>query len=296
MNSSVPPPQGLAGRPRIRFVDVFGHRVRVAIWSGPEGATPLLMLNGICARIELIAPLAEAVAQGREVVSFEFPGAGESAPPRLPYTMSMAAAFTARLLRTLGYTTVDVCGVSWGGTLAQQFSIQHRRRCRKLVLAATFAGIPAIPGSPRTLRELCTPRRFNDPAHRRQIAGDLYGGKARGGGRLVDDLEHRYGRASHIGYLFQQLAVTGWSSQPCLWRLRQPTLIMAGDDDPIIPLINARWMATLIPHAILHVVPDGHLFFLADTTQTSRVISAFLDGRPHPPDGGPVPGSAFQHP
>src|SRR5271166_971348 len=114
MNSSVPPPQGLAGRPRIRFIDVFGHRVRVAIWSGPEGATPLLMLNGICARIELIAPLAEAVAEGREVVSYEFPGAGESAPPRLPYTMSMAAAFTARLLRTLGYTTVDVLGVSWG--------------------------------------------------------------------------------------------------------------------------------------------------------------------------------------
>jgi pimeloyl-ACP methyl ester carboxylesterase len=62
---------------------------------------------------------------------------------------------------------------------------------------------------------------------------------------------------------------------------------MAGDDDPIIPLINARWMATLIPHAILHVVPDGHLFFLTDTTQTSRVISAFLDGRAHPLDGDP---------
>jgi pimeloyl-ACP methyl ester carboxylesterase len=71
---------------------------------------------------------------------------------------------------------------------------------------------------------------------------------------------------------------------------------MAGDDDPIIPLINASWMATLIPHAILHVVRDGHLFFLTDTTQTSRVISAFLDGRPPPPDGGPVPGSAFEHP
>jgi poly(3-hydroxyalkanoate) depolymerase len=266
--------------PSIRFVNVLGHRVRVAIWSGPEDATPLLMLNGICARIELITPLAQSLAEGREVISFEFPGAGESDPPRLPYTMAMAAAFTAQLLDTLGYTTVDVFGLSWGGTLAQQFALQHRRRCRKLVLAATFAGIPAIPGSIRTLRELCTRRRFNDPAHRRRIAGDLYGGKSRTTPEVVGDLDHRYGPVGRAGYLFQVLALTCWSSQPWLWRLRQPTLVMTGNDDPIIPLANAKWMAALIPDSTLRVVHDGHLFFLSSETETQQSIAAFLDATP----------------
>ena len=35
--------------------------------------------------------------------------------------------------------------------------------------------------------------------------------------------------------------------------IRQPTLILAGDDDPIIPLANARLMAALLPDARLHV-------------------------------------------
>lgn len=259
------------------YYDVWGHRVRVARWPGDPDRTPLLLLNGICARLELVAPLAEQLS-GREIVTFEFPGSGESGPARLPYTLPMAAAFTARLLKVLGYGRVDVFGVSWGGALAQQFALQHRRRCRRLVLAATFAGVPTVPGPLGVLRELATPRRFNDPAHRREVAGTLYGGAARNTDDVVDDLDHRYGRTSRISYLLQQLAVTGWSSQPLLWTLPQPTLVMAGDDDPIIPLVNARWMARLIPNATLHIVHDGHLFFLSDAARTASVMTEFLDG------------------
>ena len=58
--------------------------------------------------------------------------------------------------------------------------------------------------------------------------------------------------------------------------IRQPTLILAGDDDPIIPLANARLMAALLPDARLHVYPDGHLGLLTRAAELAPVVSDFL--------------------
>jgi pimeloyl-ACP methyl ester carboxylesterase len=74
--------------------------------------------------------------------------------------------------------------------------------------------------------------------------------------------------------VYQLLALCGWSSLPWLSRLRQPTLVMHGDDDSIVPLVNARMIAARIRHSTLHVIEDGHLFLL---TQTSRVAHLLRD-------------------
>jgi hypothetical protein len=50
-----------------------------------------------------------------------------------------------------------------------------------------------------------------------------------------------------LGYLFQLLAMTGWTSLPWLWSLRQPTLVPMGRDDPLVPPVNGRILARLIP-------------------------------------------------
>ena len=55
------------------------------------------------------------------------------------------------------------------------------------------------------------------------------------------------------GYLGQLYAITGWTSLPWLHTLRQPTLVLNGDDDPIVPPINGRILAHCIPDARLYV-------------------------------------------
>jgi pimeloyl-ACP methyl ester carboxylesterase len=60
--------------------------------------------------------------------------------------------------------------------------------------------------------------------------------------------------------------------------IRQPALILAGDDDPIIPLANARIMTALLPDATLHVYPDGHLGLLTRAGELALVVSGFLRG------------------
>ena len=78
------------------------------------------------------------------------------------------------------------------------------------------------------------------------------------------------------GYYFQLAAMTGWSSLPFLGLVRQPTLVMGGDDDPIIPAINPRMQAALIPSARLHLYRGGHLAILTEADELAPVIEEFL--------------------
>ncbi|MGY1787429.1 alpha/beta fold hydrolase, partial [Geodermatophilus sp. SYSU D00698] len=79
------------------------------------------------------------------------------------------------------------------------------------------------------------------------------------------------------GYYYQLAASSGWSSLPFLSLVRQPTLVVAGDDDPIVPLVNARIMARLIPDARLHVYRGGHLALVTEADELAPVVEDFLD-------------------
>jgi poly(3-hydroxyoctanoate) depolymerase len=78
------------------------------------------------------------------------------------------------------------------------------------------------------------------------------------------------------GYLGQLYAISGWTSLPWLHRLPQPTLVLAGDDDPIVPLANARILVCRIPHAGLHIVRGGHLFLLERPAGVAALVADFL--------------------
>jgi pimeloyl-ACP methyl ester carboxylesterase len=68
---------------------------------------------------------------------------------------------------------------------------------------------------------------------------------------------------------------------PWLHTLPQPTLVLAGDDDPIIPLVNGRILAWRIPNATLHVVRGGgHLFILERPADIADRVASFLDEEP----------------
>jgi len=182
----------------------------------------------------------------------------------------------AQMLDALGQQEVDVLGISWGGVLAQQFAHQYPQRCRRLVLVATSTGAISVPGKPNVLAKLLSPRRYVQPSYLATIAPALYGGSF----RQQPDLAREYAqllRAPHgLGYFRQLLAGVGWTSLPWLHQIRQPTLILAGNDDPIVPPVNARVMARLIPHARLHILNGGHLLLLTERAQVAPLVYQFL--------------------
>jgi len=270
-------PRSRRARREIRFVDVDGARLRVGVRGTGR---PLLLLMGIGGNLEMWEPF-EAALDGRGVqtITVDAPGTGGSASYRFPRRMRGLARTVHRLVETLGYAEIDVLGVSFGGMLAQQLAHQAPALVRRLVLAATGPGLGGVPGSPRVVLALATPRRYTSADYFRRIAGDIYGGAAR---RDPDAALHgsvaRFTRPPTLrGYLAQLYAVAGWSSMPWLCRLPQPTLVIAGDDDPIVPLVNGRLLTYLIPDARLHVVPGGgHLFLLERPDEIAPLVTAFV--------------------
>ncbi|MGZ4642656.1 MAG: poly(3-hydroxyalkanoate) depolymerase [Blastococcus sp.] len=278
MSSTSSPSPGRG--PYVRTLTAAGRTLRVAVRPGTDRSTPpLLLMNGIGASLEVLQPFVDALDARRTVIRFDVPGVGGSPRPVVPYNLATFSPVVAGVLKRLELDAVDVLGLSWGGGLAQHFAVQHRRRVRRLVLAATGTGTLMVPAHPRVLGRMLTPRRHRDPEYARQIAGEIYGGTVRTDPARAARALHTATRVGpKRGYYYQLAASTGWTSLPFLRMIRQPTLVIAGDDDPIIPVVNARVMARLIPDARLHVYSGGHIALITEADQIAKVVEGFLDG------------------
>jgi len=262
--------------PQVEYVEVDGINLRVATQHG-HARPPLLLFNGIGANLELCFPFMEALAE-REIVIFDVPGVGRSQMSWRPRRFSGLARLARKLLDRLGYRVVDVIGVSWGGALAQQFARQYPDRCRRLILAATSPGAIMVPGRPSALSKMITPKRYLSPTYMQKAAGDIYGGEASRDPKIMTAHTARIIPPQFMGYVYQLLAGMGWTSIHWLHKIRQPTLIMAGADDPLVPPVNSRIISVLIPNNRLFVVPGGgHLFMLHSLEKVVPEIRGFLD-------------------
>lgn len=258
------------------LIPILGQQIRVNIRMGT--GVPLVLCNGIGASLEVLDPLVECLNPDSTVVRFDVPGTGASPVSPLPYGFPYMAAVVGGLLKKFGLDGqgIDILGLSWGGALAQQFAFQNPRRCRRLILVSTGTGAFMVPGRPWVLAKMLTPRRFLDHHYAASIAGDLYGGTVRNDPSMIEKLFDRQLMAgSRIGYLHQLLAGMVWTSIFALPFVRQETLVVAGLDDPIVPVANAKIMAFLLPHATMHLHRGGHVDLIANAAELALVIESF---------------------
>jgi poly(3-hydroxyoctanoate) depolymerase len=256
------------GLPGERVIRVGSHRVPVSVKGEDDGTIPLLMCNGVGAEYQLWGDFRDHLL--RTTVTFDVRGEYLGRRPSL----RTYAAFVREVLDKLEYETVDVVGLSWGGMAAQQLVHDHPESVRRLVLASTTPGFVSLPAKPSSTLALLSPRR--DAARMPAVMAKVYGG----------DFTHNPDLAAQLGlirpvdkrtYRRQMWAVLGWTSVAWLRTLRSPTLILHGDDDPVIPLVNSRLMRSLIPDASLTVVPGGgHLFLYTRPEEFGRQVTDFL--------------------
>jgi poly(3-hydroxyoctanoate) depolymerase len=256
----------------VAFVEVDGLRLRVRV-SG-EGP-PLLLVMGLLGNLDLWAPLQREL-RDVQTIAFDAPGVGHSDVPRLPLSIGALAGLTGRLAAKLGFARLDVLGLSFGGAVAQQLALSAPEHVRRLVLSATVCGLGAVPGSPLALQHLLDPRLILSRDGLQRASPALFGGRSGRDPAFVSNLS--WGRAPSLrGYVWQLAAMACWTSLPWLHRLPHPTLVLAGSDDPLVPLVNALTLASLIPHAQLEVIPGGgHLFLLDSAREVAPRITAFL--------------------
>ena len=247
-----------------------GLRIHVQVRGRGE---PLLLYSPIWAAADVWQPLLPYL-DGFRTIAFDPPGIGRSPMPLLPMSMEALASVGVALLDEFGIEAAHVLGASFGGAVAQYMAIRYPARVRRLVLASTSFGGFAIPGRPAALWHIVHPGGFR--GRMEEIAGETFGGRLRAEPELVRGMPI----CSPPGIptaLHDMAPLLGWTSLPWLWAIRQPTLVICGDDDPLAPLINHRIMAALIPRARLRIIEGGgHLVLMDSPARVAPVIADFL--------------------
>ena len=261
--------------------EVTGRLVKangLSIYSEVHGqGQPLLLHSGVWAGTQSWDRLLPHLT-GYRVVTFDPPGIGRSPRPAHPLTMRDLASVGTALLDGLGIGSADVLGISFGGAVAQQMAISHPSRVRRLVLASTVFGSVGMPGDAQALWHFLQSGHYSRE-RLEQTAGVMFGGRLRTEPGLIHSLRIRRPSDTRAA-VYRLTALASWSSLPWLWTIRQPVLIVCGDDDPITPPINHQIMATLLPHARLELVRGGgHLMLLDSPDRVAPLVTRFLGGQ-----------------
>jgi len=257
------------------YVEWRNKRIHVQVRGRGE---PLLLINGLGANTDMWDAFA-AQFPDRRIILFDAPGTGRSTESTYPMSISMLAELADNVLDFHGVTKTDVLGYSYGGAIAQQFAYEYGYRVRKLVLASTNCGVGATLGTLQAMAILATPFRFYSKAYFYRIAPLLYGGRTARELAVRQRMMESRSKfpPSSTGYSMQILGGSTWTSRPFLKRLKTQTLVISGDDDPLIPLANPRYLASQIPNAKLEIVPNaGHLMLCDDAPHLAERIRRFI--------------------
>jgi poly(3-hydroxyalkanoate) depolymerase len=256
------------------YRDIGNQRLRI-LTSLDRPGTPLLIFNGIGASAGMLRPLLMGLKN--PAFTFDLPGVGASSQSLLPRRMPQLAKLARDVLKDLGISRCHVMGISWGGGLAQQFARQYPQHTDRLVLAATSTGHLMVPPRLAVMAKMATPVRYLSAGYFRRIAGDIYGGDFRNDQHRAAQHAKMMTPPSIVGYVNQLFALTGWTSLFWLHRITAPAMVLAGEDDPIIPLVNARLLSNRLPDSRLFTYDCGHLFVLTRLEEVSADINAFLE-------------------
>ncbi len=247
-----------------RFVEVSGVRYAYRRF-GSERGTPLIFLQHFRGGLDHWDPLlTDVLAKGRPVILFNNAGVASSSG-ETPDTIDAMGDHVAAFVNALGLSQVDVLGFSIGGYVAQAFTVRHPHLVRKLVLVGTGPRNGESPTDPRVLQVAgkAVPSLddflflFFAPTETSQAAGKAF-------------WERRHQRqdqdplSSPQTAKAQVVAIMEWR-QPrgerhaYLKTIKQPTLVVNGNNDVMVPTINSFNLSQHIPNAQLNVYPDsGH--------------------------------------
>ncbi|HQR69776.1 MAG TPA: alpha/beta hydrolase [Burkholderiaceae bacterium] len=211
-------------------------------------------------------------------------------PVRAPYTLDDMADDAAGLLTALGVARAHVVGASMGGMIAQVLAARHPGRVLSLVSIMSNSGNPSprlALGKPRALRAIL---------HRPRNVDDVQ--------QLTDHLIRVFGIIGSPGYpsephllraQLERVALRGYypagtarqllailasgDRRPQLARITAPTLVIHGQDDPLVPVAAGIDTARHIRGARLEVIPGmGHDFPPALQPRITELIAAHVRG------------------
>lgn len=240
--------------------------------------TPLLFLHGFPHRRTLWAPQLGAMMQRARCIAPDQRGFGES-PARGPYSMDRWADDAIELLDALEVRRAVLCGLSMGGYIALAAWRRHPGRIAGLVLSNTRAGADSSEGRERRDAMIALAREKGAEAVADAMIVGMVGRTTRERNpALVVEVHAMLASASVEGIVAALEALRDRvDSTPTLPTIDVPTLVIAGDEDALVSLAEARAMHAAIAGSRLEVIAGaGHVSNVERPATYNHALADFL--------------------
>lgn len=243
---------------------------------------PVVCIAGLAATHEAWAPMRASLARQCRVVVFDNRGVGKTDAPDSPCSVEMMAEDTFALMDELGINDAVIMGHSMGTAIAQAMALRQPARVRKLVLCSPFERLrPYARFAFRTNARLL---RAGIPAHQLfevilpWLYSDAYLEDARQVQALLD-LVATLPQQPAYAFERQLEALAAFDSAAWVAQLRPPALLLAGQEDRLVPLDDVRLMAGHMPRAELAVLPTAHLGIIEKAGECAGLVAGFISRR-----------------
>lgn len=270
-----------------RFVEVDGTRFAYRRWGNTESSQPpVLLLQHFRGGMDHWDPfMTDGLAEGREVLLYNGRGvASSSGQPRT--RIEAMADDAAAFVRALGLQQIDCLGFSLGGFQALDLTWRHPELVRKLMLLGTGPRGGDPEAEPQVLTTAPRPfPEFEDflylffgrSAQAEQAAREFWERRHQ---RVDQDppSSPEVAKAQIEANMFYLPRLVEDDPFSYLRNIRQPTFILNGVNDVMIPTINSFYMARNLPNAQLFIYPDsGHAAQFQYPHRFLRHVRQFLN-------------------
>lgn len=275
--------------PPSQFISIEGMQVHLRDEGPRDDSVPIVLLHGTSSSLHTWDGWADSLRLTRRVIRFDLPGFGLTGPSASgDYSMEANLAFVTRVLAALETKRVVLGGNSLGGWIAWRMALANPTLVQRLILVDA-AGYPFKPKSePIGFRLARTPvlstlvRSILPRSVVRASVRNVFGDPSKVTPALVDryfDLTRREGNRAALVARYRQLRFDGDTT--VIRSITQPTLIVWGGRDQLIPPDNAARFGRDIPGSRVLIFPVlGHVPHEEDAAATLVAIRQFLGGAP----------------
>jgi 3-oxoadipate enol-lactonase len=247
-------------------------------WEEHGEGEPLVLIMGLASSIDMWHRTMPVMAQHYRTILVENRGVGRSDVPSPPFTIAAMASDVAAVMDAAGIDQARVFGISMGGMIAQEFTLNYPERVQSLILGCTnFGGKNVQSASQKVLDVLKARGEMEAEEGAYAMAPYIYDANTPKE-RIEEDLKIRVKWfPTPEGYFGQLEAIMSWESRDRLSQISVPTLVIHGETDELVPPENGRMIAEQIPGAKLLMLPNtSHIFMTDQPDITFREILNFF--------------------